>query len=164
MSIPQDLSMQAEQIGAGMDEAQAQGMQMMIPQGQFSSQAMAALLSEVNAFMQRMNQPPLEIEAVDMQAFPPEVVQIVMAIMAIAEQAGVPVDMSLSDIASDQDVARLVALIQRAVSDQKFIDFLEAAEAQAPVEEAPVEEVAMEEEVVSPSGEMTDEELFASRM
>ncbi len=41
MSIPQDLSMQAEQIGAGMDEAQAQGMQMMIPQGQFSSQAMA---------------------------------------------------------------------------------------------------------------------------
>ena len=164
MSIPQDLSMQAEQIGAGMDEAQAQGMQMMIPQGQFSSQAMAALLSEVNAFMQRMNQPPLEIEAVDMQAFPPEVVQIVMAIMAIAEQAGVPVDMSLSDIASDQDVARLVALIQRAVSDQKFIDFLEAAEEQAPVEEAPVEEVAMEEEVVSPSGEMTDEELFASRM
>jgi hypothetical protein len=164
MSIPQDLSMQAEQIGAGMDEAQAQGMQMMIPQGQFSSQAMAALLSEVNAFMQRMNQPPLEIEAVDMQSFPPEVVQIVMAIMAIAEQAGVPVDMSLSDIASDQDVARLVALIQRAVSDQKFIDFLEAAEEQAPVEEAPVEEVAMEEEVVSPSGEMTDEELFASRM
>ena len=164
MSIPQDFSQQAEEIGAGMDEAQAQGMQMMIPQGQFSSQAMAALLSEVNAFMQRMNQPPLEIEAVDMQAFPPEVVQIVMAIMAIAEQAGVPVDMSLSDIASDQDVARLVALIQRAVSDQKFIDFLEAAEEQAPVEEAPVEEVAMEEEVVSPSGEMTDEELFASRM
>ena len=163
MSIPQDFSQQAEEIGAGMDEAQAQGMQMMIPQGQFSSQAMAALLSEVNAFMQRMNQPPLEIEAVDMQSFPPEVVQIVMAIMAIAEQAGVPVEMSLSDIASDQDVARLVALIQRAVSDQKFIDFLEAAEEQV-VEEAPVEEVAVEEEVVSPSGEMTDEELFASRM
>ena len=117
MSIPQDLSMQAAEIGAGMDEAQAQGMQMMIPQGQFSSQAMSALLSEVNAFMQRMNQPPLEIEAVDMQAFPAELVQVVMAIMAISEQAGVAVDMSLSDVESDQDVARLVALIKRAVSD-----------------------------------------------
>ena len=162
MSIPQDLSMQAEEIGAGMDEAQAQGMQIMIPQGQFSSQAMAALLSEVNAFMQRMNQPPLEIEAVDMQAFPQELVQVVMAIMAIAEQAGVAVDMSLSEVESDQDVARLVALIKRAVSDKKFIDFLEAAEEQAA---EPVEEVAVEEQVETPEGgEMTDEELFASRM
>ena len=161
MSIPQDLSMQAAEIGAGMDEAQAQGMQMMIPQGQFSSQAMKALLAEVNAFMQRMNQPPLEIEAVDMQSFPQELVQVVMAIMAIAEQAGVSVDMSLSEVESDQDVARLVALIKRAVSDKKFIDFLEAAEKQA----EPVEEVAMEEQVETPEGgEMTDEELFASRM
>tara|TARA_R100000734_G_C3269859_1_gene66098 strand:- start:106 stop:591 length:486 start_codon:yes stop_codon:yes gene_type:complete len=161
MSIPQDLSMQAAEIGAGMDEAQAQGMQMMIPQGQFSSQAMKALLAEVNAFMQRMNQPPLEIEAVDMQSFPQQLVQVVMAIMAIAEQAGVSVDMSLSEVESDQDVARLVALIKRAVSDKKFIDFLEAAEKQA----EPVEEVAMEEQVETPEGgEMTDEELFASRM
>ena len=161
MSIPQDLSMQAAEIGAGMDEAQAQGMQMMIPQGQFSSQAMKALLAEVNAFMQRMNQPPLEIEAVDMQSFPQQLVQVLMAIMAIAEQAGVSVDMSLSEVESDQDVARLVALIKRAVSDKKFIDFLEAAEKQA----EPVEEVAMEEQVETPEGgEMTDEELFASRM
>lgn len=160
MSVPQDLTMQAEEIGAGMDQAQAQGMQMMIPRGQFSSQAMKALMDEINMFMQMMNQQPIPVPEGDMTEFPMDVVQIVMAIMAIAEQAGVPIEMSLSDIKSDQEVAQLVAMLKRAIGSQQFKDFL----SQAMEGEQPTEEVEVEEEVASPEGEMTDEELFASRM
>jgi len=83
-----------------------------------------------------------------------------MAIMTVAEQAGVPIDMELSAIVSDNDLAKLSALIKRLVKDQKLKDFL----TQGKTEEV-TEEVTMESAPAPEGGmEVSDEELFAQRV
>mgnify|MGYP001255918313 FL=1 len=162
MSIPQDLAMEADAIGAGMEQAEAQGMQMMAPQGQFSALALNALVAQVNEILTMIGgQQPYPEFAEDVTVFPMEFVQVLMGIMSVAEEAGIPVEMSLADVISDNEVAKLSALLGRVAKAEEFMAFLEQAE--APVEE---EEVITEEVVETPEGEveMTDEELFASRM
>ena len=162
MSVPQDLAMQAQDIGAGMDQAQAEGMQMSTPRGQFTARALNALVGEVNEFLQMFNQSPIAEVEMDMQEFPMELVQMVMAIMTIAEEAGSPVEMDLVDITTDNDVAKLSALFKRLKSDAQFKEFI--SQAMDPAQE----EVAVEEEAEVPveggTEEVTDEELFMNRM
>ena len=162
MSIPQDIAMQTQAIGAGMDQAAAQNMQMATPTGQFSVSAMNSMLQVVNDLLARFGEPqPYPQFTEDITSFPPDLVQVLMAIMTIAEQAGVPVDMGLSDLVSDTEVARLTALLQRVAQSTELQTFLEQIEPAA-------EDVEMEETVVedTPEGdvEMTDEELFESRV
>ena len=79
--------------------------------------------------------------------------------MTVAQDAGIAIDMELSQVVSDQDVAKLSALLQRLVTDEAFKDFL------MPEEPEVEEEVIVEESPMS-EGEpqMSDEELFASRI
>ena len=162
MSIPQDISMQTQAIGAGMDQDAAQNMQMATPTGQFSVSAMNSMLQVVNDLLARFGEPqPYPQFTEDITSFPPDLVQVLMAIMTISEQAGVPVEMGLSDLVSDTEVARLTALLQRVAQSTELQTFLEQIEPAA-------EDVEMEETVVedTPEGdvEMTDEELFESRV
>jgi hypothetical protein len=161
MSIPQDLMMQADAIGAGMDAANQQGMQMMAPQGKYSARAMNALVAVLNDILPMMQEQPYPEFTEDQVMFPQDLMQVLMAIMTIAEQAGIPVEISLSEVVSDADVAKLVALLKRAVNDKKFKDFLAGGEEEEVTEETTTEELPLPE-----GGEMevSDEELFASRM
>ena len=161
MSIPQDLMMQAQEIGAGMDQAQQQGMQIAAPQGQFTARALNALTKEVNKILTMLGeQTPIPDFTADQTTFAPEFMQALMAIMSIASDAQMPIDMMLSEIRTDQDVARLAALIKRLSDSKEFKDYL----TQGP------EPMEMEEEIteeVMPEGStpvMSDEELFASRV
>lgn len=160
MSIPQGLMDQAATIGAGMDQLEQQGMQMGTPQGKYSARAMNALVQVVNEIMTMMGEAsPYPEFTEDQTMFPQDFMQMLMSIMTIAEQAGVPVEMSLSDVVSDRDVAKLVALLKRVAKDKRVQDFLSQ-------QEEPGEMEVTEEMEVAPEGgmEVSDEELFASRM
>ena len=161
MSIPQEMMLQAETIGAGMDAAQQQGMEIMTPQGQYSARALNAVVDVINEIMPmfgEMNPMPQYTE--DMTMMPQELMNALMAIMTVAEQAGVPIEMELSAIVSDNDLAKLAALIKRLVKDQTLKDFLTQGET-----EEVTEEVTMESAPTSEGGmEVSDEELFAQRV
>ena len=161
MSIPQDLMMQAQAIGAGMDQAQQQGMQIAAPQGQFSARALNALTKEVNKILTMLGeQTPVPDFTEDQTTFAPEFMQALMAIMQIASDAQMPIDMMLSEIRTDQDIARLAALIKRISDSKEFKDYL--AQGAEPMEM----EAEITEEVMPEGGApaMSDEELFASRV
>ena len=129
MSIPQDLMTQAATIGAGMDQLEQQGMQMGAPQGKYSARAMNALVDVVNEMMMQMGEAtPYPEFTEDQTMFPQDFMQMLMSIMTIAEQAGVPVEMSLSDIVSDRDVAKLVATRLSNAKDKRMQDFLSREE------------------------------------
>ena len=161
MSIPQEMMLQAETIGAGMDAAQQQGMEIMTPQGQYSARALNAVVDVINEIMPmfgEMNPMPQYTE--DMTMMPQELMNALMAIMTVAEQAGVPIEMELSAIVSDNDLAKLAALIKRLVKDQTLKDFLTQGET-----EEVTEEVTMESAPTPEGGmEISDEELFAQRV
>lgn len=161
MSIPQEMLMQAEAIGAGMDAAQQQGMEIITPQGKYSARALNAVVDAINEIMPMMGeQTPMPEITTDMTMMPQELVNAIMAIMTVAEQAGSPIDMELSAVVSDNDLAKLAALLKRLVNDTKLKDFL--------MQEAPeevTEEVTMESAPAPEGGmEVSDEELFAQRV
>ncbi len=121
MSIPQDLIMQAETIGAGMDAAQQQGIQIMTPQGKYSARALNAVVDVVNEIMPMFGeQAMMEQYTEDLTIMPQELVNALMAIMTVADQAGVPIDMEISAVVSDNDLAKLAALIKRLAKDKKL--------------------------------------------
>ena len=153
--------MQAEAIGAGMDAAQQQGMEIMTPQGKYSARALNAVVDVINEIMPMMGeQMPMPEITVDMTMIPQELVNAIMAIMTVAEQVGSPIDMELSAVVSDNDLAKLAALLKRLVNDKKLKDFL--------MQEAPeevTEKVTMESAPASEGGmQVSDEELFAQRV
>lgn len=161
MSIPQEMLMQAEAIGAGMDAAQQQGMEIMTPQGKYSARALNAVVEVINEIMPMLGeQMPMPEITADMTMMPQELVNAIMAIMTVAEQAGSPIDMELSAVVSDNDLAKLAALLKRLAKDKKLKDFLMQG-----AEEEVTEEVAMESAPASEGGmEVSDEELFAQRV
>lgn len=161
MSIPQEMLMQAEAIGAGMDAAQQQGMEIMTPQGKYSARALNAVVEAINEIMPMLGeQMPMPEITADMTMMPQELVNAIMAIMTVAEQAGSPIDMELSAVVSDNDLAKLAALLKRLAKDKKLKDFLMQG-----AEEEVTEEVAMESAPASEGGmEVSDEELFAQRV
>lgn len=153
--------MQAEAIGAGMDAAQQQGMEIMTPQGKYSARALNAVVEVINEIMPMLGeQMPMPEITADMTMMPQELVNAIMAIMTVAEQAGSPIDMELSAVVSDNDLAKLAALLKRLAKDKKLKDFLMQG-----AEEEVTEEVAMESAPASEGGmEVSDEELFAQRV
>lgn len=153
--------MQAEAIGAGMDAAQQQGMEIMTPQGKYSARALNAVVEAINEIMPMLGeQMPMPEITADMTMMPQELVNAIMAIMTVAEQAGSPIDMELSAVVSDNDLAKLAALLKRLAKDKKLKDFLMQG-----AEEEVTEEVAMESAPASEGGmEVSDEELFAQRV
>ena len=161
MSIPQEMLMQAEAIGAGMDAAQQQGMEIMTPQGKYSARALNAVVDAINEIMPMLGeQMPMPEITADMTIMPQELVNAIMAIMTVAEQAGSPIDMELSAVVSDNDLAKLAALLKRLAKDKKLKDFL----MQGAPEEV-TEEVTMESAPAPEGGmEVSDEELFAQRV
>ena len=161
MSIPQEMLMQAEAIGAGMDAAQQQGMEIMTPQGKYSARALNAVVDAINEIMPMLGeQMPMPEITADMTIMPQELVNAIMAIMTVAEQAGSPIDMELSAVVSDNDLAKLAALLKRLAKDKKLKDFLMQG-----AEEEVTEEVTMESAPAFEGGmEVSDEELFAQRV
>ena len=161
MSIPQEMMIQAEAIGSGMDAAQQQGMQILTPQGKYSARALNAVVDAINEIMTMIGEPmPMAEITTDMTMMPQELVNAIMAIMTVAEQAGTPIDMELSAVVSDNDLAKLAALLKRLVNDKKLKDFLmkdanETAPEQVTMETAPASEGEMK---------VSDEELFAQRV
>jgi len=105
-------------------------------------------------------QSPMPQYTEDMTMLPQELMSAVMAIMTVAEQAGAPVDMEISAVVSDNDLAKLAALMKRLAKDKKLKDFLMQGE-----QEEVTEEVAMESAPAPEGGmEVSDEELFAQRV
>lgn len=161
MSIPQEMIMQAEAIGAGMDQAQQEGVQIMTPQGNYSARALNAVVDVVNEIMPMFGeQTPMAQYSADMTQIPPELMNALMAIMTIAEQVGIPIGMELSAIVDDNDLAKLAALIKRLAKDEKLQEFLMQGQTPEVTEEVEVESAP------APEGgmEVSDEELFAQRV
>lgn len=103
---------------------------------------------------------PMSEYSEDLTQLPSELINVLMAIMTIAEQAGIPIDMEINEIVSDQELAKLAALISRVAKDSKLKDFLKKdetteVETQVQAESTPMSEGDMK---------ISDEELFAQRV
>lgn len=161
MAIPQDIAAQTEQIAMGMDSAMAEGAQIMTPRGKFSMRAMNALVQALNEVLPMMGRTDMYPEFTEDQTeFPMDLVQLLMGLITIAEAAGVSFEMDLGSATSDRDVAKLAALIKRMKSDKRLQDYL--AQAEEPIEGVETEQIDVMAE--TPEGEMSDDELFMSRM
>lgn len=163
-AIPQDIMTQANAIGAGMDSAMAQGAEIVVPTGRYSARAMNALVEVLNRVLPMMGRTDMYPEFTDDQTqFPMDLTQLLMAIKTVADTAQVEFPLDLGAITGDADVAKVAAIIQRLVDDKRFQDYL-AQEETMEAEEMVEVETPMAGSAPQPQGEMSDEELFASRM
>ena len=163
-AIPQNIMTQANAIGAGMDNAMAQGAEIAAPQGKFSARALNALVAVMNEILPMMGRTDMYPEFTEEQSMiPMDLVQLLMAVQAIAEMAQVDFPLDLASITGDADVAKVAALVKRLREDKRMQDYL--AQAEEPIEQEAMVEVEAPMAGSAPGQpEMSDEELFQSRM
>ncbi len=162
-AIPQDIMTQANAIGAGMDQAMAQGAQIEAPTGKFSARALNALVAELNQLLPMMGRTEQYPEFTDDQTvIPTDLMQLMLAVQSIAEMAQAEFTLDLATMKADAQIAKLAALIKRLRDDKRLQDYL----AQGMEPEVPEQAVQPEAPMAEPMGEqaVSDEELFASRM
>jgi len=156
MSIPQDILAEAEAVGAEMDAEMDQALLESVPQGQFSAQALNAVVAELNNILPLFGAPLYPEFTEDQVAFPVEFVQQLIMLAGAADQAGVELAMDLDVVETDRDLAMLAGIIADLAANEAFLAFI-----QAPVEETVVEETVVEE---PPPEEVVEEDIFIDRM
>jgi TATA-binding protein-associated factor Taf7 len=137
-----------------------------LPQGRFSERMLNKLVDTLNKFAPMMEFESIERVSGEQTQFPMELLQMVMAIAAAAEDAGMAIEINLSEMEADRDLASVIGQLDKLSRDAKFKKFLteeifpEAEEAKAEEEEGEEAEEAEEEE------EEDDDldEMFARRM
>ncbi len=144
-------------------------LQAMSPKGQFSKRVLGTLANSLNRVAPLFERPDLKIEKVeappeDANSFPEDYMRVLAMVVAASSDAAqegvvesnlVP---ALETIVDDTGVNLLVGKLSMLAKDKDFKRFLKEPAPQAPE----VEPVVEEQEPVQ--DEMSDEELFASRM
>lgn len=131
-----------------------------LPEGRFSERMLNRLVDTLNKFAPMMEFEAIEKVDGEQTRFPMELVQMVMAIAAAAEDAGMAIELNLEDIEADRDLATVIGQLDKLSRNAKFKDFL-SEEMFPEAEEAVEERAEMDEE------EADDEQMdmdFARRM
>jgi len=131
-----------------------------LPEGRFSERMLNRLVDTLNKFAPMMEFEAIEKVDGEQTRFPMELVQMVMAIAAAAEDAGMAIDLNLEDIEADRDLATVIGQLDKLSKNTKFKDFLSE-------EMFPEAEEAVEERAEADEEEADDEKMdmdFARRM
>jgi len=153
-------------VGDRMDFEIESVMAIELPQGRFSERMLNKLVDTLNKFAPMMEFESIERVSGEQSQFPMELLQMVMAVAAAAEDAGMAIEVNLSEMEADRDLASVIGQLDKLSKDAKFKKFLtdeifpEAEEAEAEVQQEEGEEAEEAEE------EEDDDldEMFARRM
>jgi hypothetical protein len=130
-----------------------------LPEGRFSERMLNRLVDTLNKYAPIMEFEAIERVSGDQTQFPMELLQMVMAIAAAAEDAGMDFNIDLAEMKEDRDLASVIGQLDKLVKNAEFKKFLEEeifGEAEEAMGEAR-EEVEVEEEVDM-------DEMFKRRM
>lgn len=130
-----------------------------LPEGRFSERMLNRLVDTLNKYAPMMEFESIERVSGDQTQFPMELVQMVMAIAAAAEDAKMGIDIDLGEVKEDRDLATVIGQLDKLVKNAEFKKFLEEeifGEAEEAMGEAR-EEVEVKEEVDM-------DEMFKRRM
>lgn len=131
-----------------------------LPEGRFSERMLNRLVDTLNKYAPMMEFEAIERVSGDQTQFPMELVQMVMAIAAAAEDAKMGIDIDLGEVKEDRDLATVIGQLDKLVKNAEFKKFLEEeifGEAEEAMGEAR-KEVEVEEE------EVDMDEMFKRRM
>lgn len=130
-----------------------------LPEGRFSERMLNRLVDTLNKYAPMMEFEAIERVSGDQTQFPMELLQMVMAVAAAAEDAGMDFNIDLAEMKEDRDLASVIGQLDKLVKNAEFKKFLEEeifGEAEEAMGEAR-EEVEVEEEVDM-------DEMFKRRM
>lgn len=142
-------------------------MSMELPQGRFGETMLNRLVDALNKFGPMMEFENLPKVSGEQSQFPMELAQMIMAITSAADDAGMPLDIDLSEIEADRDLAALIGQLETLVKNEQFKKFLSEelfGEADEEVVENEVEEGAIDDEVVVDDETEDLDEMFARRV
>lgn len=130
-----------------------------LPEGRFSERMLNRLVDTLNKYAPMMEFETIERVSGDQTQFPMELLQMVMAVAAAAEDAGMDFNIDLAEMKEDRDLASVIGQLDKLVKNPEFKKFLEEeifGEAEEAMGEAR-KEVEVEEEVDM-------DEMFKRRM
>lgn len=130
-----------------------------LPEGRFSERMLNRLVDTLNKYAPMMEFEAIERVSGDQTQFPMELLQMVMAVAAAAEDAGMDFNIDLAEMKEDRDLASVIGQLDKLVKNPEFKKFLEEeifGEAEEAMGEAR-KEVEVEEEVDM-------DEMFKRRM
>jgi hypothetical protein len=131
-----------------------------LPEGRFSERMLNRLVDTLNKYAPMMEFEAIERVSGDQTQFPMELLQMVMAVAAAAEDAGMDFNIDLAEMKEDRDLASVIGQLDKLVKNAEFKKFLEEeifGEAEEAMGKAR-EEVEVEEE------EVDMDEMFKRRM
>jgi len=131
-----------------------------LPEGRFSERMLNRLVDTLNKYAPMMEFEAIERVSGDQTQFPMELLQMVMAVAAAAEDAGMDFNIDLAEMKEDRDLASVIGQLDKLVKNAEFKKFLEEeifGEAEEAMGEAR-KEVEVEEE------EVDMDEMFKRRM
>jgi hypothetical protein len=135
-------------------------MSMELPEGKYSKDMLNRLVTAINKFAPVMEFNELPSTEDDQTRLPMELVQMLMAITAAAEDAGMAIEVDLSQVETDRELATIIGQLDKLAKSNDFNDFLKqdlfGEEADEEVVERPEdEEIEVEEDI---------DEMFARRI
>ena len=99
-------------------------MSMELPEGKYSKNMLNRLVTAINKFAPVMEFNELPSTEDDQTRLPMELVQMLMAITAAAEDAGMAIEVDLSQVETDRELATIIGQLDKLAQSDDFNDFL----------------------------------------
>ncbi len=161
MGNQEEMRNQMENAGRRIDFEVETTMAMELPQGKYSENMLNKLVDALNKFAPMMEFTAIDKVSGEQTQMPLELVQLIMGIAGAAEEADMALQIDLSEMESDRDVASLVGQLESLLKNAEFKKFLEE---DVFGDEEPVEREMEDEVAVERDAEEDLDEMFARRV
>ena len=161
MGNQEEMRNQMENAGRRIDFEVETTMAMELPQGKYSENMLNKLVDALNKFAPMMEFTAIDKVSGEQTQMPLELVQLIMGIAGAAEEADMALQINLSEMESDRDIASLVGQLESLLKNAEFKKFLEE---DVFGDEEPVEREMEDEVAVEKDAEEDLDEMFARRV
>lgn len=161
MGNQEEMRNQMENAGRRIDFEVETTMAMELPQGKYSENMLNKLVDALNKFAPMMEFTAIDKVSGEQTQMPLELVQLIMGIAGAAEEADMALQINLSEMESDRDIASLVGQLESLLKNAEFKKFLEE---DVFGDEEPVEREMEDEVAVERDAEEDLDEMFARRV
>ncbi len=161
MGNQEEMRNQMENAGRRIDFEVETTMAMELPQGKYSENMLNKLVDALNKFAPMMEFTAIDKVSGEQTQMPLELVQLIMGIAGAAEEADMALQINLSEMESDRDIASLVGQLESLLKNAEFKKFLEE---DVFGDEEPVEREMQDEVAVEKDAEEDLDEMFARRV
>jgi hypothetical protein len=168
MSRPQqsldDIRNSVEQTGKDLDFEMDSVLAIELPEGKFSGTMMSKLVDSLNQFATLLDIAPIDIITNDTNRIPEQALKMLMALAAAAEDSGNDLNMDLTEVVADRDLAMIIGQLDDLSKNEAFREFLASpiSDEEAVEGDFEEEEMVMEDEIPVEMDEMED--TFARRL